>query len=132
MARRFNHKELIMSALLTSYTYAEASKQSGVSVSTIARAMADPDFRRELEERRKQILDNTCMMLQTLMPKAVSTTNEIMEDPETSKQVRLNASDMILRHGTRLTELCSVSNTVDEMENKLDELNVIDVNYKEN
>lgn len=132
MAARFNHKELILSALLTNSTYAAASKQCGVSVSTIKRAMADPDFRKELEARRKQVLDNTCMILQTLMPKAVNTAAEIMQDPKISPQIRLNAGDQIMRYGTRLTELCYVDDTVSQIKDMFEELNVIDVNYKEN
>ena len=126
MARRFNNKELILSALLKNYTYAAASKECGVSIATIQRAVADPDFKRELEERRKQILDNTCMMLQTQLPKAVQVTSGIMTDEDNSPQVRLNASDMIMRNAMRMTELCSVNDVVDGMKNRFEEMNIID------
>ncbi len=126
MARRFNNKELILSALLKNYTLTGAAKESGVSISTIKRAVADPDFKRELDERRKALLDNTCMMLQTQLPHAVKITSDIMADDDNSPQIRLNASDMIMRNAMRMTELCSVNDTVAAMKDRFEELNIID------
>ena len=66
------------------------------------------------------------MMLQTQLPKAVQVTSGIMTDEDNSPQVRLNASDMIMRNAMRMTELCSVNDVVDGMKNRFEEMNIID------
>ncbi len=126
MGKRVNNKELIMSALLQSRTLSEASKLSGVSESTIIRAKQNTEFMEELEERRKEILDTTCMMLQGHVQGAVLNAVEIMNDKNNSAQVRLNACDLIIRNTYRLTELTDTKANLKYITERLNELNVID------
>ena len=126
MAKRVNNKELIMSAILQSRTLKEASEMSGVSEATIIRAKHNDEFMEELEQRRKEILDTTCMMLQGHVQRAVINAVEIMNDTSNSPQVRLNACDLIIRNTCKLTDLTDNKKRLNNILKKLDELNIVD------
>lgn len=126
MGKRVNNKEKIMVALLSTRTLAEASEVSGVSTRSISRAKENPEFMQELEERRKEILDGTCKLLQSQIYEAVLTAVDIMEDDNNSPQVRLNAVDLIIRNTYKLTELTDTKKLLKTLEERLNGLSVID------
>lgn len=126
MAKRVNNKEKIMSALLTCNSVREASQLTGISERTIWNARANEDFSRELEERRKNLLDSTCLLLQANIQSAVITASEIMKNPDNSPQVRLNACDLIIRNTCKLTDLTDNKARLDYLLRQLNELNIID------
>ena len=124
--RRFNNREMMLVACLQNFTQRDAARAAGVSEKTMQRALKDPDFKSELDARRKEVIDNTCIMLQSMLPQAVKTAVGIMDDEDVAPQVRLNAADTIMRYTMRLTELCDVNDTVAEMKRRFEEMNVID------
>jgi hypothetical protein len=50
-------KEIVLAALLSTKTLEEAAQKSGVSVSTLRRWLKIPDFRKDLEEERRHVLE---------------------------------------------------------------------------
>lgn len=126
MAKRINNREKIMSALLITRNDTEASELSGVSTRSISRAKQNTEFMEEFNQRRTEIIDNTCKLLQSQIQSAVLTAVDIMNNESNSDQVRLNACDLIIRNTYRLTELTDTKVKLAKLQERLNELNIID------
>lgn len=113
--------ERIISALLQSRTIKEASELANVSESTVYRRMNDLDFRNRLNESRTVMIEYAMTRLQAELAKAIDVIIEIMNSPENPPQVRLNASDSIIRNCLKITEQCNIIERVERLEIVYDE-----------
>ena len=108
--------ERIISALLQSRTIKEASELSNVSESTLYRRLQDLDFRNRLNASRTVLIDYAQTRLQAEISRAIEVIIEIMNNPENPPQIRLNASDSIIRNCLKVTELCNVIERIERLE----------------
>lgn len=108
--------ERIITALLQSRTMKEASELINVSESTIYRRLNDLDFRDRLNESRTALIETATTKLQAELSGAIDVIIEIMNDSENPPQIRLNASDSIIRHCLKITEQCNIIERVERLE----------------
>ena len=114
--------ERIISALLQSRTIKEASELSNVSESTLYRRLQDLDFRNRLNASRTVLIDYAQTRLQAEISRAIEVIIEIMNNPENPPQVRLNASDSIIRNCLKITEQCNIIERIERLEGIYDEI----------
>lgn len=107
-----------MVALLTNSTVSEAAKESDISESTAYKYLNDPDFIKQYDSKRKEILTSSCHMLQAKMGRAAEELIKIIEEPNTAPQVRLNAIDMLYRHAYKQTELMDIITRLELLEER--------------
>ena len=100
MAKRLTDEEIV-SALIECGTIKGASEKLGVQLKTLYSRMKKEQFR-ELYNRAKSIAD-------------------IMRDKETSQQVRLNASDCIIRNTIKLLEQTDIIERIEHLEEQTKE-----------
>lgn len=62
------------------------------------------------------MLADNCHALQASMGKAIKELVAVIDDEDTSPQVRLNAIDMLLRHSYRLTEQVEIMERLEKLE----------------
>lgn len=105
---KLTKNEKITVALLENPTIELAAKAAEVSEATIYRRLADPDFRKEYDNRRRQIVETACGALQGKISGAVATLAQIMEDSATSPYVRVQAASTILEYSVRTFEILDI------------------------
>jgi hypothetical protein len=97
---------VLVSALGSGLSYAEAGKTVGLSKSTIARRMADPSFRARVIEEREANLDAARRALAAAAPNAIAVLTEL-SNHAASDAVRLGAArtmaDLALGQRRRVT-----------------------------
>lgn len=108
--------ERIISALLQARTIKEASELASVSESTFYRRLQDLDFRNRLNESRTALIDFATTKLQAELSRAIDVIIDLMNNPENPPQVRLNASDSIIRNCLKITEQCNIIERVERLE----------------
>lgn len=107
MANSTNDEKITI-ALLENPTIELAAKAAKVSEATIYRRLADPEFRKEYDNRRRQIVEAACGALQGKISGAVATLAQIMEDCATSAYVRVQAASTILEYSVRTFEILDI------------------------
>lgn len=107
MANSTNNEKITI-ALLENPTIELAAKAAKVSEATIYRRLADPNFRKDYDNRRRQIVEAACGALQGKISGAVATLAQIMEDGATSPYVRVQAASTILEYSVRTFEILDI------------------------
>lgn len=108
--------EKIISVLLTSDTRKDACKVLGIKTSTLYARMSNDEFRRKYQEAKDQLLEAVVDRLQAEMIEAVNVIAEIMKDKNNAPQVRLNASDALIRHGIKMTDQREILERIETLE----------------
>ena len=116
MKKRNRTQERILIALLQNVSVSAAAEVAGVSEATVYKYLAEPEFKREYEAKRKEMLDDSCRTLQANMSMAVDELVDIIKDKSNKSQIRLNAIDALLRHAYKQTELVDILTRLDVLE----------------
>ena len=82
----------------------------------IYRRLENPDFRARYDKARHDLLDKATASLQGYLSAAVEAMHEVMQDPKTPPQTRLNAADTIARNTLKLTEQGDILARLDALE----------------
>ncbi len=115
MAKKVENIQVVQ-ALLTYDTIAEASKHLGVHPSTITKRKQDKDFKKLYEEQQRKQLEIATKQLEATITQAVKTIKTIMLDEANTPQIRLNASEMLLRNTLKYNERTNVLERLNELE----------------
>lgn len=98
----------IIIALLENPTITAASKASGISEATIYRRLAEPDFKKAYDARRRQVVEVACGALQNRLSEAVDALSDIMNDGKASKMARAQAARTVLEYGIKTLETLDI------------------------
>ena len=90
------YEEHIISAFLTNWKPKEIQKAADISKSTYYRLKNDPDFQKILTERRSEIIKEAVMKMESYLSQDVDILQEIITDPNTSAQVRINGINLLM------------------------------------
>ncbi|MCI5648621.1 MAG: hypothetical protein MR332_04190 [Fusicatenibacter sp.] len=111
-----------LSELFKSSSVAEAIKNSGVAESTAYRWMREnEEFKRELQKRKTQALDEVSTQMQVGFSDAVQELLEIIRNDHVSAQVKINAIDCLFRNARPIIEEVDILNRLQEVEQKIQE-----------
>lgn len=110
------NQERVIVALLNHTSVTKASEAAGIGEVTIYRWLKDDGFNAAYRDARRQVVQQSIVMIQKSMSSAVTTLNEIREDKEAPASSRVSASKAILEFGRRLTEMEQLEDRVEELE----------------
>ena len=96
--------ELIISALIGNPTVRKAAKACGVSETQIYARLRTPAFKARYDAVRLELLEQSTVYIQGLVGDATEKMREVMNNPDASPQVQLNAAEAIIRSSLKLTE----------------------------
>jgi hypothetical protein len=108
----------VLPHLLSSPSYEEAARRSGVSVKQIFVWLKDPTFQKELRRNQSVIFTEAISSLKASTLMAVETLTNCLTDPES--RVRLSAAEKILTHAFRGIELFELEERLQEVEKKIE------------
>lgn len=109
--------EKIIAALLNTDTKKAAAKALGIKIDTLNNRMQSDSFRTKYKEAKDSLLSEAVTSLQKRMTAAIDTLFEVMQNPDTASQVKINAADTILRYSVKLTETEEIITRIEELEN---------------
>lgn len=116
MRRRKIDDSEIITAIIQTPTIREASELCKVSQATIYARFRDGDFLERLSEERSKILNYATFRVQSLINEQLDIISSISREESNSPQVRLNASETILRYGIKLTEQRDILDRIEQLE----------------
>ena len=107
-AKDYIHDERVIGAFLNNFRMVDVMKETGLSKNTVYKIRNDPEFQKTIRERKEAILKTSVNKMQSYLTKDVEILQGIIEDPETSPQVKINAIQTImsqLRDWTTTTDI---------------------------
>ena len=107
-AKDYIHDERVISAFLNNFRMVDIMKETGLSKNTVYKIRNDPEFQNAIRERKEAILKTAVNKMQGYLTKDVEILQKIIEDPETSAQVKINGIQTLmnqLRDWTTTTDI---------------------------
>ena len=107
-AKDYIHDERVIGAFLNNFRMVDVMKETGLSKNTVYKIRNDPEFQKVIRERKEAILKTAVNKMQGYLTKDVEILQQIIEDPETSAQTKVNAIQTLmnqLRDWTTTTDL---------------------------
>ena len=120
MAKRLTDEEIV-SALIECGTIKGASEKLGVQLKTLYSRMKKEQFRKTYNDAKADLLKSATAKMQKYLVDACDVIADIMRDKETSQQVRLNASDAIIRNTIKLLEQTDIIERIEHLEEQTKE-----------
>ena len=113
-----NKDVLLAMALASGASAADAARRLDVSISTVKRRLADPDFRRFVSDLRAEMLARALGRVTDSMTRAADTLAGLLDDQNPA--IRIRAARALLTLGLRLHEAVDVAQRVREIEDELE------------
>ena len=105
---KYAEDERVISAFLNNYRMVDIIRETGLSKKTCYRIRNDPEFQKVIRERKEAILKTAVNKMQSYLTKDVEILQGIIEDPDTSPQIKVNAIQTLmnqLRDWTTTTDI---------------------------
>lgn len=107
--------EKVISALLSCHSIRDASEKCGLSESAIYQRLKKPKFKKKYDEARMELLKENRDALLRRVSSAVENLG-FLSDFAKSEQVRLNASESIIRIVLKLNEQLDILQRIEALE----------------
>ena len=91
------YHEKVIQAFLNNATVAGIARESGLAESTIRKYRADPKLQQIIRERQDAIVSEAVSTMRNNLNKSVKALIDIIDDPNTPVQTRVNAVQILLR-----------------------------------
>jgi hypothetical protein len=114
--RRADAKLLL--ALACGATVEQAARQTGLSVRTVYRRLADPDFRRQVQSTRTDMISRAAATLTAAGTEAVKTLLTLQQT-SVPAAVRLGAARSVLEMGIKLREMADLEERLTLLEQQI-------------
>jgi hypothetical protein len=114
--------EMLLSALAAGHSNPEAGKIAGLSSKTVQRRLSDPLFRAELDDLKRQMVQQTAASLSTVATSAVATLEKLLASRD--EWVQLRAAKEILDVSIRYREALELPDRIAALEERARELAV--------
>ncbi len=119
MARTDRRDDLLIQALIANPTVRAAAKAAGIGETAAYARMKDPDFLKRYDAARYDLLKQNTAAVQGHIRAAIDAMGEIVNDPDTPQQIRLNAAEAIIRTALKLTEQTDILTRLAAVEERL-------------
>lgn len=117
MARNYCEDERVISAFLTNFRMVDVMKETGLSKKTCYKIRNDPKFQQVIRERKEAILKTAVNKMQSYMLSDAEALQKIIEDPETPRQVRINAINTKWTHMKEWTTTTDIMKKLEDLQN---------------
>lgn len=108
--------ELVIAALISNPTVRAASAACGISETQIYARLRQPAFKQKYDAIRRELLAQSTAYIQGMVSDAIRKMYDVMNDPNASQQVQLNAAEAITRNSLKLTEQADILAQIAELQ----------------
>lgn len=98
----------------------DAIQACGISKTTAYRWLKDQEFRNEFERRKLELLEDVSMYLRKSLSKCSETLMEIVGDPATSAQIKINAIALVFQNARIFIEQTDILERMQRIEESLE------------
>lgn len=116
MSRKRLTDEVIISALIARGSIKGAAASLDCTTRTLYERMKKPEFKKLYAQAKGEILKAAAAKLQGNLCGAIDTLSEIMKDPETANQTRVNSAVSILQYASRFAETVDIIERLEAIE----------------
>lgn len=107
--------EIIIAALISNPTVKKAAEACGMGETQIYARLRTPAFKEKYDNARRELLQQTTAYLQGIVGEAIQKMYSIMNNPDASYQVQLNAAEAIARNKDKMTEQADILGQIAEL-----------------
>lgn len=111
-----NKQIAFLKAMLEESTITKAAERAGITRNTAYKFLADKTFSEELKKRRTECINDTVRYLQGKLSMCSETLVEIIENPDTNAQIKINAVNAIYATCKSMTETAEIITRLDQIE----------------
>jgi hypothetical protein len=115
---RRNADDVLLLALACGATMDAAAQKAGVSKATVKRRMQDPEFRRQLQEVRSDMVKRAAGTLTAASTEAIKTLLSLQQ-ATIQNAVRLGAARSILEIGIKMREVADMDERLTALEQQM-------------
>jgi len=112
-------KSKALAALLSGANAVEAAAAAGVVTNTIYKWQKDPEFTEALNAAKSEAMDRLGRSLSALGEKAVTTLDEVLDDPAAGPGVRVRAADIVLNRALAVRDAAEFEKRLSDLEKQL-------------
>ena len=105
-----------LKAMLEESTIKKAAEKAGISRDTAYKYLKNEKFQAELNKRRSECVTDTVRFLQSKLSICSETLVNIVENPETGAQIKINAINAIFTNCKALLETTEILQKMAELE----------------
>lgn len=98
MARNYCEDERVIGAFLNNFRTVDIIRESGLGKTTVYKLKNNPEFQAVIRQRKDAILQAAVSKMQSYIMDDVETIQAIINNPEVSPQVRINAVNVKWSH----------------------------------
>ena len=106
---------------LSSKSITETCKKLNITRSTAYRYLKEENVKAEIDKRRGELINDTTLYLQDSLQECSRQLMEIIKDPNTTPQVKINAINSIFNNCNKLTETNDILTKIASIEERLAE-----------
>ena len=106
---------------LSSKSITETCKKLKITRSTAYRYLREDKVKAEIDKRRGELINDTTLYLQDSLQECSRQLMEIIKDPNTTPQVKINAINSIFNNCNKLTETNDILTKIASIEERLAE-----------
>lgn len=110
-----------LKAMLEESTVSKAAQKAGIARDTAYRYLKNPAFMAELTRKRSECINDAVRFLQGKLTFCSETLVQIIENPKTADQVKINAINAIFMNCKALTETAEILERLQQIETNLQE-----------
>lgn len=107
---------LFLKAMLEESTISKAADRAGITRKTAYNYLQNKDFQKELNRRRGECITDTVRFLQSKLALCNETLVSIIENPDTSDQIKINAINAIYTNCKSMTETAEIITRLEQVE----------------
>ena len=105
-----------LQAMLEESTITKAAERAGINRTTAYKYLKDKDFKKELNARRTECVNDTVRYLQGKLSLCNETLVSIIENPDTNDQIKINAINAIYANCKSMTETAEIITRLEQVE----------------
>lgn len=105
-----------LQAMLEESTITKAAEKAGINRTTAYKYLKDKDFKKELNARRTECVNDTVRYLQGKLSLCNETLVSIIENPDTNDQIKINAINAIYANCKSMTETAEIITRLEQVE----------------
>lgn len=109
-----------LKAMLEESTITKAAEKAGITRYTAYKYLKNTNFQKELTKRREECINDTVRYLQGKLALCNETLVSIVENPNTSDQIKINAINAIYTNCKSMTETAEIITRLASIEEALE------------
>lgn len=111
-------RDAFLIAMLEATTTKQAWEMAGISRTTAYQYLGDKSFKKELQERRNEILSHAVQYLQVNLGKCSAILMDIVEDAKTPASVKVQAINAVFSNYKNMTETIELRERIEKLEER--------------